>query len=1135
MVFIKSLRLKGFKSFKDSNVLFKNGFVAIAGPNGSGKSNIIDAIRFAFGETSLKSLRIKKISHLVNNTSREATVTLVLDTNKNNSLEHKSARLSSAHAAGQAQCEQLELKRLINPLGKAKYKVNGKNIKRYAMLDVIRPYNLVPGEHNVIAQGMVQKFVEMNAKERRAIIDNVAGIAEFDMKKNEAVRELEVVQRRINDANIVLAERDGYLNELEKEKEEALKYKDAENMYKRSRGSLIHINLDKSDKQLNKLMSRYVSLKKKKNEHMKDIALLEKRISELSLKKDKIVNEINETSEQKEYMTQLEKLRIQINVDGQKIILIKEEIERLGQEHAGFDTKITNEHARFDEISRSLWKFEKELKESQHKLKAYEKIEDDDSVSTIEMQLENYTKKEKKLIESQGRFDAEIKGYEQLLSAYSSQTLSPGEIKKMKNEFAESQEKIKAIKNDIEKLFQNEKELNNRLPDIDRSILGIKEKIADLRPFIGRRVNPALPFIETLKKKIKGIHGPVIDLIEFDDVYSPAVSAAAGGRMHYVVVDSIDVASKIINELKSKRIGRATFIPLNKIKTSRPGKISTGKGNITKYVSSKQSYAKVLDFVFGETILMHDITSAKKYVHQYRMVTLDGELFELSGTVTGGRAQSGLSAKKKNDKYMRELETIKQQRESVYASLSEIRDNMNVKRRARAQFEIRAKSIETELKLYNVDDFSDKSSDVQKKIKTKHNDLEEVRRELVAVKEKISALRKNITEQNESIKKKRSSTTQKRGELTETISVLREQVASLKKEKNMLTENLNSLKQRLNKSTSLSDEKSHEKKTLLTKISKNEKKEKQISGKLKQLNKEMESLWSELREFDSMITELGTQKGNIERKKERISGELSGFEVQKATLETRIADLNAEYEDFKQYPLIEAGENRLQELMAMYEGILNSLGNVNLRAPEIYEEKKKEMDEIKERIVKLGDERKAVYRMIDEIEQRKTSVFLEVLQAVNNKFKELYSHLIQGDATLVLDNENKPFESGLRMRVTRNQKETYLESMSGGERTLLSVVLILSIQMVKPSPFYLLDEIDVSLDKVNSKLLSKLLYNMSKKSQFIVVTHNDEVLKNADVVLGVSRDKDSNSKVVGIKLETVAPVKIKVTSKKPKK
>ncbi|MCD6227034.1 chromosome segregation protein SMC [Candidatus Micrarchaeota archaeon] len=1108
MVSIKSLRLKGFKSFKHANILFNHKFTSIAGPNGSGKSNIIDGIRFAFGETSMKSLRIKNIAGLVNHSSREAAVTLVVDTGDG---------------------KEIEFKRIITPNGKAKYKVNGKTVKRYAMIDTLRKYNLSLGEHNVIAQGMVQKFVEMNPKERRMIIDDVSGIAEYDQKKNEAVRELNEVQRRIDDANIVLSERDGYLKELEKEKDDALKYKEAENMYKRAKGSLLYIQMNKTEKQLEKLMKRYVDLKKKKDEYKKDIALLENRIKELSSKKEEIVNKINEDSEQKQHMKTLEQIHVQINVDKQKIISLEADIENIKKDAHALNDEINKTQMRFDNISKQLWKSEKELKEIQVKLKMFGKIEEDNTISTYEMQLENYMKKEKQLIESLGRLEAEVNGYKELLSAYSGQ-MGGNDLEKMKDEKDTLHRDIKSLEKDIERLFQKEKQMNRELPELDRRLLDLKEKIASLRPFIGKSINPAMPFIENLKTQIKGIHGPVIDLIEFNDEYSDAITAAGGGRLNYIVVDNVDVAAKIIKQLKTKGVGRATFIPLDKIVAKPVVKTDKGMGNITKYVHSAPEYDKVIQFVFGNTILVKDVAEAKKYINKYRMVTLTGELFELSGVITGGKS-SKLSAKRKYDSYNKELEEVKQQRELIYSTLSEIRDKMSTKRRERAQLEVRLRSVETELNMYKAEDYTDKINDVKNKIKIKNQELNDNKRELTIVREKINELKKQIGDKAEKLKKKRSAIDKQRETLNEKITELKTNIASMKKEKNMLSENLNTLKNRQDKINQDIENKATEIENTKKRIVKNEKKEKELSVKVKTISKKMESLWSELRELDNMLNELSTQKGNIERKMERTIGELNGFEVQKVSLETRLGDLKGEYEEFNKYPLIDAGENRLQEIMEMYENTLNQLGNVNLRAPEIYEEKKKEMDEIRERITRLEDEKKAVYRMIDEIEQRKRDVFIEVFNGINDKFKEMYSNLMHGEAVLILDDYNNPFNSGLRIKVTYNGKETYIDSMSGGERTVLSIILILAIQMIRPSPFYLMDEVDAALDKENSKLLARLIKNMSKNSQFIVVSHNDEVLKSADAVLGVSRDNNGNSKVVGIKLTMKAEAKAVVKKK----
>ena len=240
MVYIKGLKFRGFKSFCKAEANFPKGYVCLAGPNGSGKSNVTDGIRFALGEGSLKALRAKKVSELINTGCKFAEVTLFIDGEK-----------------------QFEIRRGImvkNGEVKTLYRINGKRSTRTLVMEELRPYGLEAGSHNIIAQGQVQKIIEMNSKERRQIIEGVAGISEFDAKKDEAMRELDKVGQKITEATIVLGEREAALTELEKEKNDALEYLSAKDSFNRAMASIANSEHSKLNKSHTDMVQKYIDL-----------------------------------------------------------------------------------------------------------------------------------------------------------------------------------------------------------------------------------------------------------------------------------------------------------------------------------------------------------------------------------------------------------------------------------------------------------------------------------------------------------------------------------------------------------------------------------------------------------------------------------------------------------------------------------------------------------------------------------------------------------------------------------------------------------------------------------------------------------------------------------------------------------
>ncbi|VVB65913.1 Chromosome partition protein Smc [Candidatus Gugararchaeum adminiculabundum] len=352
---IARVRMRGFKSFRSADVKLTSGFMCLAGPNGSGKSNICDAIRFAFGETVLSNLRVKRVADLITQGSDKAEITVY--------LEGKNGK----H----------EIKRAIRGDGKTAYKFDGRTCTRRAVIDNIRPYGFEPTAHNVIAQGQVQKIVDMHPKERREILDAVSGISEFEDKKKEAMSKLGAVDQKINDAYIVLKEREGALTELAKQKEDALKHREVFEEVKKLKGSVIFHELNAVDKKHTQVAERYIALKKDTDTLSKDIEVLQGKINELSVKKEEVVRKINEKGKNEKTAGELADLRAQIGIDkssieqkkGQidknkiRIDALAVELKELEEKAAGSIREVANLKKKLEGTQKEIEAFESEHKE----------------------------------------------------------------------------------------------------------------------------------------------------------------------------------------------------------------------------------------------------------------------------------------------------------------------------------------------------------------------------------------------------------------------------------------------------------------------------------------------------------------------------------------------------------------------------------------------------------------------------------------------------------------------------------------------------------------------------------------------------------------------------------------------------
>ena len=1129
MVYIKGLKFRGFKSFRRAEASFPKGYVCLAGPNGSGKSNVTDGIRFALGEGSLKALRAKKVSELINTSSNYAEVTLYID--------------------GE---QQYEIKRAIKVDGndvKTLYRINGKRSTRTLVMEELRQYGLESGTHNIIAQGQVQKIVEMSSKERRGIIDGVAGIAEFDQKKDEAMRELDAVGQKITEASIVLGEREAILNELEREKNDALAYLEAQDNFKRSKASITNAEFAKLSKQHADAVGKHAEAKAAVEELSKQAAALSARISELESQKQQVVVKIGSSASREAAFAEIESLKVSIGADAATLGEKKKEEQRLesmGKAIVSQSDELKKLHRQNNDaissLSGQITSLAKQISDLERRSGALESPAED-----LAKSLEQLSEKIVSLKEQKAANTTNIENAERMLAMKKKEkeTLSSavGEVKdsKLSGEQSILRKDVLSLTTALESLFEKERELNRQIPDLDRRLLSLKEKAATLRASVSpAAANMALRAVEEMKQNgMRGIHGTVSSLVNCEPKYATAVEAATGQRLMHVVVDRTDTAIKVIEKLKEQKSGRCTFIPLDMPKTAVADKMAISNGCLgllLDFVEFDAAYGQAMHYVFGDTLLFDNVQNAKKAgIGKARMVSLEGELIEKSGIISGGAMKGSLLSKTALDKAEVDAEEVKKQKDSLYAQLYSLREEMNAARKEKAEAEVKLAGIEIEIK--TTEERKQGSKKAYEAIAQIEAELEKIAKEAASLKKASDTLASSISQsiaEHESLKnrmatqqekeKQAGSETQKRlRDMHSSRSSFEAQAAAKKEELARTAAAMKEKAEEEKQNSSLLSDCRKEVSSLAGKIAKTRKEQEEKETKLAEISSSSQKLINKMNEIEGQIKEIGGQLGRLHADGEKKSRESFEIETRRQTIETRLADLKAELDQYAGVQTIDANRGELEDMMKKAQSVMDAHPQVNLSAPQQYDQKKKDIDEIKSRVSSLDSEKNAVLHMMDEIEAKKRAIFLSTFTAVNDNFKKLFSYVFTGEGTMLLEQPSSPFESGLLVKVRDGSHEKYLESMSGGEKSLIALIFIFAIQMHKAAPFYILDEADAALDKENSRKLSDLLRQLSKNTQFIVVTHNDTILSNADVALGVTKT-DDGSKIVGVQLTSAAAI-----------
>ncbi|MBI5227981.1 chromosome segregation protein SMC [Candidatus Micrarchaeota archaeon] len=1117
MVFISRLKLRNFKSFKAADIQLPRTYVCFAGPNGSGKSNLCDAIRFVMGETSLRSLRARKVKDLIHSDSKSAEVTLIFESEKGATYE---------------------IKRAIREDGKILYRLNGKKTTRTAIVETLKKYNMDDSGRNTIAQGEVQRIISMNGKERRGIIDAVAGIADFEEKRKEAIRELETVEMRIKEASLVLGERRAYLDDLEREKEVALKFVSNKKNLNNAKANILRMEQIETEKELNEIASSEEKLLFGKNKKEAEGLELQKAVDEIEKKRGELSSKIQSKQKTNALIRKIEDLKAGCASKNQLIEEREALVKRIHGDAEALEKGVKLEKEESQKIKDEITTLSSELKKAQEQLASSGGLREDSAVSALRKKCEE---KERELAQSREKLiglNAEISSKKELINAKSEEEkaiIAPTEAdgKESEKEITKLRGQANAIAKEIEEMFQKTKEINAEANETDKKMLELKEKASIFKIRSNPHVaNPALAFISMLKEKDRKIYGTLAELITFDQKYARAVEAAAGTRLLYVVVEDVDTASATIEKLKKAGSGRATFIPLDKIRSPVVTKIKN-HSSVLEHIDCKDQVLRAVEYVFAETIVVEDVNDAKAIgIGNVRMVTPDGEIYERSGIISGGRAESSLLGASALQKIEKEIAEVKSSKDLLVAELYQIREDEAKLRAQKSQLEIKIKTIEIEKKISGEKEsqirrktqLQGEINDIEEIIKAKANEVGELGKTLEIIEDQAKKYRLQLVEVEEKSKEQNTEANRKVASLSAAVSSIEATIEGKKKEFELRHKEMTVKAEKLHE---LNGEKKrtidgiNEAKRQLEAGQKDlERTESEISA----ASRDIEQLFSQMKSYEAEFAALGKKLGEKRLEAEKLTRDLNQLDIRKAGLSTHLQDITVEAAQYPDAEILELKREELSKMAKECEGVLSSLGNVNMAAIEMYDKKKAEIEGVEEKIEKLDVERKAIHTMIEEIEEHKKDAFFETFRAVSDNFAKMFKYVQQvGEGYLSLDKPNEPFESGLFIKIRRNNRDYSLEALSGGEKTLVAMMFIFALQFFKPSPFYILDEVDAALDKANSKNLAHLISQMGKDSQFIVVSHNDAIMGGADSVIGVAK-AEGLSKLVGIKLRQVATV-----------
>lgn len=1161
-MYIKQLEIDNFKSFANKvEIPMLKGFTTISGPNGSGKSNIIDSILFALGLSSSRTLRAEKLFHLISTYTKrnEAYVKVLFSETEDG--DFSVARRIRKSSQG------------FNSI----YYMDDKIVTKEDILTRLERYNITPNSYNVMMQGDVMSITNCTSNERRKIVDEIAGVADFDRRIEQATNELETVEKRVTNSTLILNEVNNSLEKLKEEKEVALKYQKLKEEKSGLESQINTVKFFDLKRNLEKAHENILDFTKKKKEEEVKSKDLDERLKLIKEEYNKISETIKEKGEG-------HRLELQKQAETKK-----GEIDRKNASIDYADKQIQANLKTIDNTKNGIEVQENKIKDNELKIEAKKNelitidknIEDQKSLlakilsdmsgltetadkhlekrAALRKELEEYQDKVTQLIQKQAPMEADlatkkksVQEAKQKIAELEDFKSNYEENKASKQLLIEQLEKeVDDFKNIIKNTMYELDKIKNEITDVNYDLQASSKKVIELEA--AKRANEEANLgraVDTvIGANISGVHAPLMKLAQVDEKYATAMEIAVGGKMANIVVDDEHVAATCIELLKSTGNGRVTFIPLNKIvRCPKSLNLPKDKGVIDfaiNLIDFDEEYLNAFYYAVGETLVVEDRETAHKLIGKYRMVTLSGDLFDKSGSITGGSIRkTGLKFAQNSDSEIEayrakqnnlqaKYNSLLTKRDSLEAKINSIRENnsSSTTELSKAKLELENQTSMFANTQQNLDEKQHFIKTAESEISALEKSLDKLEEEHILLTEKMSEVQAGIQE----IEALMNDTDLKQlKEKTAGVEAEIKRYEKLKADTNNDIDGLNSMiefirttikthnetiSNALNTNRDLSLDKakySEEIKGLQTQLEELEVQIKEITDKLGELLKQRDDIQNNLVELE---TQSKLQTAEIER----VAEQIESFKARRRELEplleeakTMLTDAGVNIDELVPVEMsIDDINNKIQRLQKR----MDELGAVNMKALEDFETVSARQAELQNQIETLSREREQILERMKGYEDLKKETFLKTYNALNENFKDIFHKLSEGEGTLILENEEKPFDGGLDIEAQpRDKKKQRLAGMSGGEKALTALAFVFAIQKYMPAPFYAFDEVDASLDGINVEKLAHIVQSQSEKTQFIVVSHRKPMIESANRTIGVTQKEKGISKVTGVKL-----------------
>lgn len=1179
-MYLKSIEVQGFKSFANKIKFdFHNGITGIVGPNGSGKSNVADAVRWVLGEQRVKQLRGGTMQDVIFSGTENrrplsyASVAITLDNS-----DHKLP----------VEYEEVTVTRKLYRSGESEYLINGAACRLKDINEMFYDTGIGKEGYSIIGQGQIDKILSGKPEERRELFDEAAGIVKFKRRKNLSVKKLEEERMNLTRVNDILKELEKQLGPLEKQSEIAREYlkKKEElktfdiNMFlleeERLRDRIREVGekydnaaaeMEESNLRHDEMKAEYEAIEEEVEGIEHAIETARNQLNETNLLKQQLQGQINVLKEQintarmndEHYDNRLSAIRVEIDTR-------QEQREALEKEQGEIKEKLSRASARDEEAKRLLIETQSQIAEHSARIEeGKQEIMDllgNRASTKAKIQHYDTTKDQiasRKAVLSRNILEvsAEAEKHNAALAEYEE------ELRKVREEIRRYNEKVTENEQEISRLQKELSEKQEKLRVGQTAYHRESSRLESLKNITERYdgYGNSIRKVMANRDREKGLIGVVADIIKVEKEYEIAIETALGGSIQNIVTDDEETAKRMISFLKKNKFGRATFLPLTSMHGSggirnpealkEPGVIGTAD----KLVHVEKRFAGLSEQLLGRTVVVdhidHGIAIARKYRQSLRLVTLEGELINPGGSMTGGAFKNSsnlLSRRREIEEFEKTVDMLKKDMDEMEQSVSQVKS-----RRAACYNEIdtiqqnlrKAFVLENTAKM-NVEQTQVRQLEAKQRCDAYRTEQESLAKQLAEIAENEDSIQMEL-ETSESLEQ----------ELNEKIEVLQSRLEKEREQESVQLKNSEELHLSL---AALEQQNTF----ILENISRIDEETEKFEDELKELDENRGNASEEIREKEEKITELrktiddskelfGEINGEIQeqtKKKEELNQKHKDFLRMREELSKHIAALDKEcfrlnsqkesYEEasekqinymWEEYELtynraMELRDPNLTDLAFMKRQIqtlktdIRKLGTVNVNAIEDFKNVSERYTFLKGQHDDLVEAEASLVQIIAELDEAMRQQFSEQFARIAKEFNDVFRQLFGGGkGTLELMEDEDILEAGIRIIAQPPGKKLQnMMQLSGGEKALTAISLLFAIQNLKPSPFCLLDEIEAALDDNNVTRFAQYLHKLTENTQFIVITHRRGTMAAADRLYGITMQEKGVSTLVSVDL-----------------